>query len=661
MSIRRRLLCAFSVLIFCGVAMGQPSGHPGTATVPAVPGTTKPVTKVPAQPTDRKFDDSWLGEIALEQLKQTVLAQGESLQTGKKYLELAGLMEKAMLARLTCGHVDELKALNDMVFVLRACKHLPLTYGIAGDGKFAKWLIEHRAVSHRMFRAVEDIRLPEDALKNLYELIKAEEKTVIEYPDLAVAFATSLPMKHYRPQPEAASMLDSFRWYTDPKAKFFRYDLKKMPYEISRYLATSRLNIKERKWAVTNYSKTAKPARSYFDLKYDDDHYFKGKLKKIADIPYTLPNLRRVGGVCIEQAYYAAEVNRALGVPATIVCGRGDSGGSHAWVACLELTKGGDKAEWDSQTGRYESQLYYTGTVNEPATGKEILDCELAIVGAAACLSLNRREQADAATALAGIVEKARDKIAEGDLSVLEKLAQQYNQNPAKTKDGKDVQKQRAQTGWIKAERKIDLALVEDLIAGAIEQNLAHSPVWEFIIRLAKADRLPADHLDRFFEILVTRTAKQYPDYSCRLIMRIVPTIADPQRREKVYKNTINTYGKRVDLQGWILIAIGEDYQRQDKKKQAMQAYEQAAGRCANLAEIVLEASGRAESMFIEVKRRDLAIKMYGSLFARAKKAKAQSAFRRQTAHYQLGRRLAQLLKDDGKMSAARRIEKQIN
>ncbi len=647
MSIRRGLLCAFSIGILCCAARGQ---------------TTKPVPKGPAQPSIGKFDDSWLGEIALEQLTQVVAAQGDSLGTGEKYLELAQLMEKAILARLTCGHVDELKSLNDMVFVLRACRHLPLTYEISGDRKFAKWLIEHRAVSRRLFRAVEDIRLPEDALKNLHELIKTEEKTVIEYPDLAVAFATSLPMKHYRPQPEEASMLDSFQWYTDPKADFLRYDLKKMPYEISRYLASSRLNIKERKWAVTNYYKTANPARSYFDLKYDYDHYLKGEPKKIADIPYTLPNLRKVGGVCIEQAYYAAEVNKALGIPATIVYGRGGSGGSHAWVACLKLTRGGSEAEWDSQTGRYESQLYYIGTVNEPATGKEILDCELALVGAAAGLPLQRREQADAATVLAGIVEKVRDKIAEGDLSVLEKLAQQYNQSPAKTKDGKDAPKQQAQTGWIKAERKIGLSLVEDLIAGAIEQNLAHGPVWEFIIGLAKDGRLPADHLDRFFEILVTRTAKQYPDYSCRLIMRIVPTIADPQRREKVYKNAFNIYGKRPDLQGWILIALGEDYQKQDKKKQALQAYEQAAGRCADLAEIVLEASGRAESMFIEAKRRDLAIKMYGSLFARAKKAKkVHSAFRRQTAHYQLGKRLAQLLIDDGKMSAARRVEAQID
>ncbi|MDY7011865.1 MAG: hypothetical protein SVV80_14125 [Planctomycetota bacterium] len=639
MYMHRGLLCVFAIAVLSGIAAGQ---------------TTKPT-----KPTDKKFDDAWLGEIALEQLTRTVLSQQDSLQTGEKYLELAGLMEKAMLARLTCGHVDELRSLNDMVFVLRACRRLPLTYEITGNGKFARWLIEHRAVSRRLFRAVEDSGLPEDAIKKLNELVRAEENNVIEYPDLAVAFATSLPMEHYRPQPEAASMLDSFRWYTDPDAKFFRYNLKKMPYEISRYLATSRLNIKERKWAVARYHKTRKPAKSYFDVKYDIDHFRRGVPKKITDIPYTLPNLQRVGGVCIEQAYYAAEVNKSLGIPATIVRGRGGGGGRHAWVACLTLSRDGTKAVWDSRTGRYESQLYYIGTIRQPASGKEILDCELALVGASTYLPLHQREQADTATVLAGIVEKNRDKIAQGDLSILEKLAQQYNQSFAK--NGKDAKKRQSQTGWIKAERKIDPALVEDLIAGAVERNLAHGPVWELIVELAKKDRLPTNHLDRFFEILVTRTAKKYPDYSCRLIMRIVPTVSDPEQREKVYKNAIKIYGKRPDLQGWILIALGEDYQQQGNKKKALRTYEQAAVRCANLTEIVLEASGRAESMFIEVKRRDLAINMYGRLFAEAKKVKkVHSSFRQQTAHYQLGKRLAQLLIDEGKMDAAKRVEKQI-
>ena len=41
---------------------------------------------------------------------------------------------------------------------------------------------------------------------------------------------------------------------------------------------------------------------------------------------------------------------------------------------------------------------------------------------------------------------------------------------------------------------------------------------------------------------------------------------------------------RRPDLQGRILIALGQDYQRQGKNKMALQAYEQAAMRCAGLA-----------------------------------------------------------------------------
>ena len=66
-------------------------------------------------------------------------------------------------------------------------------------------------------------------------------------------------------------------------------------------------------------------------------------------------------------------------------------------------------------------------------------------------------------------------------------------------------------------------------------------------MKLREADRIPADHLNGFFQVLVDRTAKRYPDYSCLMVMKIARTLPDPAHREKVYQRAITVYGKRPD------------------------------------------------------------------------------------------------------------------
>jgi hypothetical protein len=67
-----------------------------------------------------------------------------------------------------------------------------------------------------------------------------------------------------------------------------------MPYEISLYLADTRLSLAERQWAIQRYARTLDLARTYFDLKYDYGHYLKGMPKRISRLELTLPNLLAV-------------------------------------------------------------------------------------------------------------------------------------------------------------------------------------------------------------------------------------------------------------------------------------------------------------------------------------------------------------------------------
>jgi len=607
----------------------------------AAPATTRLVKPGP-------LAEEWLVRAALDELQEAA-AGGAS-----KLAELKERMSEAILARLSCGRLDQMEALNSMFYVLEACKYLSLARETC-DEKFARWLADNRGVSRLLFRALEDVKSPKESLKVLHELVADDEKAVLDYPNLAAAFATSRSLAHHRTAPASCTMLEAFRWYTRSK-QTFRYDLKSMPYELSRYLADSRLGIPERQWAAQNYANHSNPAKCYFDVKYDWESYAKKDTpQKIEKLDYTLQNLRQVGGVCIDQAYYASQVCKSLGIPSAIVSGHGSSGMSHAWVASLKLASGGQQAAWDTATGRYEEHQYFTGSLRDPARGGEILDSELMLAGFAAQLPLQRREEAHAATMLARTVSRSGEAPLAADLSALKKLADAHDKRCAGKSDAP-----KADLSQFKAERKIDAALMEDLLDAAIQRNLAHRPAWDLIVELGKAGRLPVDHLDRFFGLLVDRTAKQFPDYSCVMVMKIVPAIPDPARREKVYQRALAVYGSRPDLQGRVLVALGDEYVAQNQSQKAYSTFEEAATKCLNVSEVVMAAASKAENLLLSAgpRGREAAIKLYTKLFGMTKGSK--SNFRSQTSHYQLGLRLADMLSNAGREAEARQVLKKI-
>lgn len=589
--------------------------------------------------------DAWMGEVLQDKLAKAV-ADGE-------YGKVAEQTEQAILARLRCDQLDKPQALAEMVFVLRGTRYLPLAeWSAAKDAKksgkeLAKWLLEHKDVSRLLFRALGDVRNEGEAMARLGELIGAEEKQVLACPQLAVAFATSVPRSR-TPETLRATTLSSFRYYTGKSR--FKYNVKTMPYEISRYLADTRLSITERKWVLQNYGRHSNPPKAFFDVKYDWDHYREGTPKRISRLPYMLPNLRKVGGVCDDQAYYAAEVCKALGIPATWVSGKGATGASHAWTACLKYT--GKRAVWDSSTGRYREHLYYVGQLKNPATGGRIKDCELMLTSLAAQMPLEQREQADALTVLALLVDKAiRDK-RQVDVATINKLAEVHDATLVKGP------KPKANIKWVKAVRAIDISLVEDLLDAVFKKNLVHTKAWELVVDMCKSEKLSTKQMVRFMDVLVQRTARTHPDYSYDLIMRIAPTIKDPAKRRRLYTRILAVYSRRSDLQGRVLVTIGDDYRDQGDKNNAMKSYDMAAKLCSNLADIVVMAARRAEDLYVDAGKTNSATKMYARLMNRAVKVK--SAFPSQTARFQLGMRLAELLEKSGKSASARRIRAQI-
>ncbi len=86
---------------------------------------------------------------------------------------------------------------------------------------------------------------------------------------------------------------------------------------------------------------------------------------------YALPDILKTGGICSDQAYFAAQVGKARGVPTLLIYGAGNDG-RHAWFGFLNSNN-----QWQLDAGRYAEQRFVTGYARDPQTWREFSDHEL--------------------------------------------------------------------------------------------------------------------------------------------------------------------------------------------------------------------------------------------------------------------------------------------
>jgi len=162
--------------------------------------------------------------------------------------------------------------------------------------------------------------------------------------------------------------VDRYKFYRDADThgmlKVALGDLE--PYELV-WVVDAPVPTSELVWAQKNVHLSRKDwGKAYFSIRYRMDKAAGGV--EIYDY-YTLAEIKERGGICGDQAYFAAMTAKANGIPAMVISGQGDRGG-HAWVQ-WEATKNG----WE-EAGRYADN-YAAGTTNEPQTHRTVKEQEL--------------------------------------------------------------------------------------------------------------------------------------------------------------------------------------------------------------------------------------------------------------------------------------------
>ena len=110
--------------------------------------------------------------------------------------------------------------------------------------------------------------------------------------------------------------------------------------------------------------------RDFDSIVYDRERLSKNTLSWPWD-SYRLTAIRQHGGICVDQAYYAAMTGKAVGIPTIFISGQGKDGG-HAWVGYLKWP-----GQWDFNVARYSDQNYAAGEALDPQGWTPISDHEL--------------------------------------------------------------------------------------------------------------------------------------------------------------------------------------------------------------------------------------------------------------------------------------------
>jgi len=138
-----------------------------------------------------------------------------------------------------------------------------------------------------------------------------------------------------------------------------------------RFATDLALPAEERAWARAKIrAPLARLAETYSMINYRRDRLEEGVFVWPA-ATYRLEDILREGGICVDQAYFAAQAGKARGVPTIFFYGAGRDG-RHAWFGYL-----GTGGKWFMDAGRDESQNYVTGAALDPQTWTEVSDHEL--------------------------------------------------------------------------------------------------------------------------------------------------------------------------------------------------------------------------------------------------------------------------------------------
>jgi hypothetical protein len=264
------------------------------------------------------------------------------------------------------------------------------------------WLLRQKRLAPTLLLSATSSDPPDRALAILTALRTDQRDRLERFPELTAAVCLvwddadrfggdEQPM-------DLPRVVNVFKDYADNAAA--THDAANdLPFELLIFVVDRAVSDEEVAW-VRRQSAPAGVDSAYFEVSYGPARELKRDAR--ADEPqnaYTLMNLRKVGGRLADQAYYAAQMGKAVGVPTAICTGPlREAQERETWVAFSDA-----RGQWNVSSARYRVHWSSPGEAIDPQTMESFPQGDLSLaVGLVATPPAKRL----AATALCKLLDR---------------------------------------------------------------------------------------------------------------------------------------------------------------------------------------------------------------------------------------------------------------
>jgi hypothetical protein len=256
--------------------------------------------------------------------------------------------------------------------------------GLALSPKLQAWVLSNEDFSEQFFSDIKAVDHLPNVLATLESLHRRDPEKFERYSSLALAIALVYDVPpppwwpHYqvskealpRKLPKASDTFDRLIREDGLGHTYFR--LARLRAEELKFVVDAAAPASELDWSEANVPYALDDfEQTYLMVNYRVDRAASYAKMSWTGQPYTLQAIRALGGICVDQAYFATEAGKARGIPTLLFTGLGQDS-RHAWFGFLD-----GEHKWRLDAGRYAEQRFVTGNALDPQTWMSMSDHEL--------------------------------------------------------------------------------------------------------------------------------------------------------------------------------------------------------------------------------------------------------------------------------------------
>jgi hypothetical protein len=469
------------------------------------------------------------------------------------------------------------------------------------------WLIRQRRAAPALLLSATSSDPPDRVLALLTALRKEHRDRLEQFPELtaAVCLVWDDPDRfggEDRPM-DPSRVTRVFRYYADNSGRT-RNVADELPVAQLIFVVDNLLSAAEIEWVRRQYVQVD-VGNAFFEVGYGPTRELKRDPKPEDDPAshYTLSNLRKSGGRMADQAYYAAQIGKTLGIPTATCTGLEREGQeSQAWVAFQR------DGRWDTTSGRHRQHLASPGEVLDPQTIETFPSGELALVE-----GISRTSAPARAAAIA--LSKLLDRVP-----------------PEK-----------------------QLAAVKR----AVDLSPSDRRVWRRVADWGQQHRPGSDEYAALVNLVATHLLTRSEEAALHVRLRMIAKVAAEDRAAALAEMRPG-FERRPDLGATIQLARAAALMEKKDADGALRALGEVLALAETLPAHAVPAMRQVEDILRDRSQLERLAEVYADVWSRMRQP-SQSPVAHTTPYYAIGQEYAQLLEELGRKRDVERIRERLN